>query len=125
MAHADAAPHNLEGEFEYADTDFAVWKIHYHFYVLDEGDKVHLDLHMTREANGLNVELESKAEINNFIQQWAMNLGGGHLYSRLPPAKLRHGCRLRLDHQNLRKQDSHERSALQASKAGPRLHSAR
>ncbi len=79
VAHADAAPHNLEGEFEYADTDFAVWKIHYHFYVPDSGEKIHLDIHMTREANGLNVELESKAEVDNFIQQWAMNLNGGHL----------------------------------------------
>ncbi len=76
-AHADVAPHNMEGEFEYADTDLAVWKIHYHFYVPD--DKMHLDLGITREANGLNVELNPKVQINNFIQEWAMNLNGGHL----------------------------------------------
>lgn len=79
VVYADVAPHNMEGEFEYADTDFAVWKIHYHFYVPDQGDKMHVDVQMTREANGLNVELNSKAEISNFIQQWAMNLNGGHL----------------------------------------------
>lgn len=78
-AYADVAPHNMEGEFEYADTDFAVWKIHYHFYVPDQGGKMHLDLGMTREANGLNVELNPKVEISNFIQQWAMNLNQGHL----------------------------------------------
>ena len=76
-AWADVAPHNMEGEFEYADTDLAVWKIHYHFFVPD--DKMHLDLGITREANGLNVELNPKVEINNFIQQWAMNLNGGHM----------------------------------------------
>lgn len=79
VVYADVAPHDMEGAFEYADTDFAVWKIHYHFYVPDPGDKMHVDVQMTREANGLNVELNSKAEISNFIQQWAMNLNGGHL----------------------------------------------
>jgi hypothetical protein len=79
VAYADVAPHDMEGEFEYADTDFAIWKIHYHFYVPDQGDKMHLDVHMTREANGLNVELDTKAAISNFIQQWAMNLDGGQL----------------------------------------------
>ncbi|HLV94208.1 MAG TPA: hypothetical protein VKS44_03370 [Candidatus Acidoferrales bacterium] len=79
VVYADLAPHNMEGEFEYADTDFANWKIHYHFYVPDPGDKMHIDVQMTREANGLDVELNSKAEISNFIQQWAMNLGSGHL----------------------------------------------
>ena len=79
IAYADIAPHNMEGAFEYADQDFAVWKIHYHFYVPDEGDKMHLDLGITREANGLNVEMNAKTEISNFIQQWAMNLNGGQL----------------------------------------------
>lgn len=78
VVHADLAPHNMEGEFEYADSDFAVWKIHYHFYV-PAGDKMHVDVQMTREANGLNVELNTKAEISNFIQQWGMNLASGHL----------------------------------------------
>jgi hypothetical protein len=79
VAYADVAPHSMEGEFEYADTDFAVWKIHYHFYVPGAGEKMHLDLQMTREANGLNVELNPKFEISNFIQQWAMNLNNGHI----------------------------------------------
>ena len=78
VVYADAAPHNMEGEFEYADTDFAKWKIHYHFYVPDDG-KIHLDLHMSREANGLDVEIDTNSEINNFIQEWTMNLSSGHL----------------------------------------------
>lgn len=79
VVHADVSPHNMEGEFEYADTDFAVWKIHYHFYVPGQGEKMHVDLQMTREANGLNVELSPKVEMSNFIQEWAMNLNSGHL----------------------------------------------
>ncbi|MGH9560493.1 MAG: hypothetical protein ACRD3S_03480, partial [Terracidiphilus sp.] len=49
IAHADVAPHDMEGAFEYADTDFAIWKIHYHYYVPDQGEKMHLDVNMTRE----------------------------------------------------------------------------
>ena len=79
VVHADVSPHNMEGEFEYADQDFAVWKIHYHFYVPGQGEKMHVDLHITREANGLNVELSPKVEMSNFIQQWAMNLSSGHV----------------------------------------------
>lgn len=79
VVHADVSAHNMEGEFEYADQDFAVWKIHYHFYVPGQGEKMHVDLQIKREANGLNVELSPKVEMNNFIQQWAMNLNGGHM----------------------------------------------
>lgn len=78
-AWADLAPHNMEGAFDYADKDLAAWKIHYHFYVPDQGGKMHLDLGIKREANGLNVELNPKVEINNFIQEWAMDLNGGHV----------------------------------------------
>ena len=79
VVHADVSPHNMEGEFEYADQDFAVWKIHYHFYVPGQGEKMHVDLQIKREANGLNVELNPKVEMNNFIQEWAMNLNSGHM----------------------------------------------
>lgn len=79
VVYADMTPHNMEGEFEYADTDFAFLKIHFHFYVPGPGDKMHIDVQMTREANGLNVELNSKSEMSNFVQEWGMNLGRGHL----------------------------------------------
>ncbi len=42
VVHADISPNNMEGEFEYADQDFAVWKIHYHFYVPGQGEKIPL-----------------------------------------------------------------------------------
>ncbi|HZQ19275.1 MAG TPA: hypothetical protein VFA90_11165 [Terriglobales bacterium] len=72
---ADIAPNNMEGAFEYADTDFAVWKIQYHFYVPGDSNNMHLDLQLKREANGLNVDLSAKAQMNNFIQQAALNIG--------------------------------------------------
>ena len=79
VVHADVSPHNMEGAFEYADQDFATWKIHYHFYVPGQGEKMHVDLQVAREANGLNVELNPKVEMSNFIQEWAMNLNSGHV----------------------------------------------
>ncbi|HZT69100.1 MAG TPA: hypothetical protein VFC10_05050 [Terriglobia bacterium] len=79
VVHADISPNNMEGEFEYADQDFAVWKIHYHFYVPGQGEKIHVDLQIKREANGLDVDLSPKVEMSNFIQQWAMNLNSGNL----------------------------------------------
>jgi hypothetical protein len=33
---------------------------------------MHLDAHLAREANGLNVELEAKGTISNFVQQFGM-----------------------------------------------------
>lgn len=67
--YAASGPHDMEGEFEIADTDFATWKVHYHFYSPPDASDMHLDLQLAREANGLDAELGVKSQISNFIQQ--------------------------------------------------------
>jgi len=67
--HADGGPHDMAGSFEISDSDFASWKVHYHFYSPPDAGNLHLDVQLTREANGLNVELGAKGQISNFIQQ--------------------------------------------------------
>jgi hypothetical protein len=73
--YAGIRPHDMEGEFEVADTDFAIWKVHFHFYVPDEN--MHVDVQLKREANGLNVDLDAKGTIHNFIQQLNMQMSNG------------------------------------------------
>jgi hypothetical protein len=68
-AYADSGPHDTSGSFEVRDSDFASWKVHYHFYAPPDASNVHLDVDLTREANGLNVELSAKGQMSNFIQQ--------------------------------------------------------
>ncbi len=73
VVHGDMNPSNMEGEFEVSDSDFATWKVHFHFYCPPEAaDSLHLDVHLSREANGLNVELDAKGRISNFAQQIKM-----------------------------------------------------
>lgn len=67
--YAASGAHDMEGEFEVADTDFATWKVHYRFYSPPNASDMHLDLQLAREANGLDAELSAKGQISNFIQQ--------------------------------------------------------
>lgn len=69
VVYAAGSPHDMEGEFEVADTDFATWKIHYHFYSPPDASDMHLDLQLAREANGLDAEISAKGQISNFFQQ--------------------------------------------------------
>ncbi|HKV81904.1 MAG TPA: hypothetical protein VJP02_27400 [Candidatus Sulfotelmatobacter sp.] len=71
--HADVTQTSFQGEVEFNDSDFATWKVHYRFNAPGGDDRnMHLDVHLTREANGLNVELSAKGTISNFIQQFGM-----------------------------------------------------
>lgn len=71
--HADVTQTSYEGEVEFNDSDFATWKVRYHFNAPGGDDRnMHLDVHLTREANGLNVELSAKGTISNFVQQFGM-----------------------------------------------------
>lgn len=73
VVHADMSNSNAQGEFEISDSDFATWKVHYHFYCPPEDSgNLHLDVQLAREANGLNVELSAKGQVSNFIQQTSM-----------------------------------------------------
>lgn len=72
-AYADVTQTSYEGEVEVSDSDFATWKVHYRFNAPGGNDhNMHLDAHLAREANGLNVELEAKGTISNFVQQFGM-----------------------------------------------------
>ena len=72
-AYADVTQTSYEGEAEVSDSDFATWKVHYRFNAPGGDDhNMHLDVHLAREANGLNVELEAKGTIGNFVQQFGM-----------------------------------------------------
>jgi hypothetical protein len=73
VVHGDMSNSNMQGEIEISDSDFATWKVHYHFYCPPEdASNLHLDVQLAREANGLNVELSAKGQVSNFIQQTSM-----------------------------------------------------
>ncbi len=73
VVHGDVSDRNMEGEFELSDTDFATWKVHFHFYCPPEdASNLHLDVQLAREANGLHAELAAKGRVSNFIQQTSM-----------------------------------------------------
>lgn len=67
-AYADFSNDNVEGEAEYSDSDFATWKCHYH-YSRNADHSLNMDVRLTREANGLNVELHLNGKLSRFIQQ--------------------------------------------------------
>lgn len=71
--HGDISPSNMEGEFEISDSDFATWKVHYHFYCNPgDSENLHLDLQLAREAKGLDAEITAKGQLSNFFQQTSM-----------------------------------------------------
>ena len=72
--HADGGPHDTSGSFEVSDSDFASWKVHYHFYSPPDASNVHLDVQLTREANGLNVDLSANGQMSNFFQQISLHV---------------------------------------------------
>lgn len=72
-AYADVTQTSFEGEVEFSDSDFATWKVHYRFNAPGgEDHNMHLDVHLAREANGLNVELGARGTVSNFIQQFGI-----------------------------------------------------
>ena len=72
-AYADVTQTSYEGEVEFSDSDFATWKVRYRFSAPGGDDhNMHLEVHLAREANGLNVELSAKGTISNFVQQFGM-----------------------------------------------------
>jgi hypothetical protein len=73
VVHGDMSNSNMQGEFEISDSDFATWKVHFHFYCPPEDtSNLHLDVQLAREANGLDAELSAKGTVSNFIQQTSM-----------------------------------------------------
>jgi hypothetical protein len=67
-AFADFSNSEVEGTAQFSDTDFATWVVHYH-YTLNPDHSLNLDVHLERDANGLNVDLNVKGKISRFIQE--------------------------------------------------------
>ena len=68
----------IEGEVEVTDSDFVMWKIHYH-YTRSPDRSIDLDLQLHREAKGLNVEISGKSHLTKFTQVTSVLMADGEI----------------------------------------------
>jgi hypothetical protein len=66
----------IEGEVEITDSDFATWKVHYH-YTRNPDRSMELDVQLHREAKGLNAGIRIKSHLTKFTQVSSILMSDG------------------------------------------------
>src|SRR5579872_3023560 len=71
--HAEISSDRIEGDVPVTADDFVTWNIHY-LYTQNPDHSLNLDLHIVRQANGLDADLSIKGKVSRFIQQVSFEL---------------------------------------------------
>ena len=71
--HADITQNRIEGDAQVTADDFVTWNVHY-LYVCNPDHSLNLDVHVVRQANGLDVDLTMKGKVSRFIQETSFGL---------------------------------------------------
>jgi hypothetical protein len=71
--YAEITQDKIEGDVPVTANDFVTWNVHY-LYTRNPDHSLNLDVHVVRQANGLDVDLSIKGKVSRFIQQTSFAL---------------------------------------------------